>query len=127
MQIRDLRSDGACATAVPRPELAKVPDQRCTTTRYFNRSKPRRGARRVVLHRIRDTHTILADQWRHECDANISILPATSLLDRPHARTMTAYASAVLLRCFEAKHLGDCGEPVALLLHADAEFGRPKD
>src|SRR5258705_9731178 len=30
--------------------------------------------RRVVLHRIRDTHTILADQWRHECDANISII-----------------------------------------------------
>jgi hypothetical protein len=30
--------------------------------------------RRVVLHRIRDIHTILADQWRHECDANISII-----------------------------------------------------
>jgi hypothetical protein len=30
--------------------------------------------RRVVLHRIRDTHTILANQWRHECDANISII-----------------------------------------------------
>ena len=30
--------------------------------------------RRVVLHRIRETHTILADQWRHECDANISII-----------------------------------------------------
>ena len=36
---------------------------------HFNRSKPRRGARRVVLHRIRDTHTILADHWRHETRA----------------------------------------------------------
>ena len=34
----------------------------------------RERVRRVVLHRIRDTHTILADQWRHECDANISII-----------------------------------------------------
>jgi hypothetical protein len=34
----------------------------------------RERVRRVVLHRIRETHTILADQWRHECDANISII-----------------------------------------------------
>jgi hypothetical protein len=40
---------------------------------------------------------------------------------------MAAYANAVLLRCFDAKRLGDHGEPVALLLHADAEFGRPED
>jgi hypothetical protein len=32
-----------------------------------------------VLHRIRDTHTILADQWRHECDANILITCVTAL------------------------------------------------
>ena len=48
--------------------------QRSTTTRRYRASGLQERVRRVVLHRIRDTHTILADQWRHECDANISII-----------------------------------------------------
>jgi hypothetical protein len=52
-------------------KLAKVPDQRSTTTRRYRPSGLQERVRRVVLHRIRDTHAILADQWRHECDANL--------------------------------------------------------
>ena len=33
---------------------------------------------------------------------------------------------AVLLRRFDAQHLGEFGDLVALLLHADAELGRPQ-
>ena len=55
-------------------DSAKVPDQRSTTTRRYRPSGLQERVRRVVLHRIRDTRTILADQWRHECDANISII-----------------------------------------------------
>ena len=39
---------------------------------------------RSVLHRIRDTHTILADQWRHECDANILIIARDPSSDLSH-------------------------------------------
>ena len=81
LQIRDLtelrRLVGACLKpALPKQnaDSAKVPDQRSTTTRRYRPSGLQERVRRVVLHRIRDTHTILADQWRHECDANISII-----------------------------------------------------
>ena len=81
LQIRDLtelrRLVGArLKPALPKQnaESAKVPDQRSTTTRRYRPSGLQERVRRVVLHRIRDTHTILADQWRHECDANISII-----------------------------------------------------
>ena len=81
LQIRDLtelrRLVGACLKpALPKQnaESAKVPDQRSTTTRRYRPSGLQERVRRVVLHRIRDTHTILADQWRHECDANVSII-----------------------------------------------------
>ena len=80
LQIRDLtelrRLVGACLKpALPKQnaDSAKVPDQRSTTTRRYRPSGLQERVRRVVLHRIRDTHTILADQWRHECDANVSI------------------------------------------------------
>ena len=45
--------------------------QRCL---YGAEFELRGRVRRVELNRIRETHTILADQWRHECDANISII-----------------------------------------------------
>src|SRR6202021_2888488 len=78
LQIRDLtelrRLVGACLKpALPKQnaDSAKVPDQRSTTTRRYRPSGLQERVRRVVLHRIRDTHAILADQWRHECDANL--------------------------------------------------------
>jgi hypothetical protein len=81
LQIRDLtelrRVVGACLKpALPKQnaDSAKVSDHRSTTTRRYRPSGLQERVRRVVLHRIRDTHTILPDQWRHECDANISII-----------------------------------------------------
>jgi hypothetical protein len=81
LQIRDrteLRRPVEARHASPlrstNSKLAKVPDQRSTTTRRYRPSGLQERVRRVVLHRIRDTHTILADQWRHECDANILII-----------------------------------------------------
>src|ERR1700724_774835 len=82
-----------CCIADPGPYRAPasrrgVFETRPSRTQTLRRSRisgaPRRAdtvraglqerVRRVVLHRIRDTDTILADQWRHECDANISII-----------------------------------------------------
>jgi hypothetical protein len=39
--------------------------------------------RRVVLHRIRDTHTILADQWRLEPEPSTKIAAASSAPQPP--------------------------------------------
>src|ERR1700737_911944 len=47
-----------------RPRISGAP-RRADTVRAGLQER----VRRVVLHRIRDTHTILADQWRHECRA----------------------------------------------------------
>src|ERR1700681_3900310 len=64
LQIRDLtelrRLVGACLKpALPKQnaDSAKVPDQRSTTTRRYRPSGLQERVRRVVLHRIRDTHT----------------------------------------------------------------------
>ena len=81
LQIRDLTELRRLVGACLKPAL---PKQNADLRRSRISGAPRRAdtvraglqerVRRVVLHRIRDTHTILADQWRHECDANISII-----------------------------------------------------
>jgi hypothetical protein len=63
------RPYGAGVRSLRRSRISGAP-RRADTVRAGLQER----VRRVVLHRIRETHTILADQWRHECDANISII-----------------------------------------------------
>ena len=81
LQIRDLTELRRLVGACLKPAPTKAETQSLRRSRISGaarradtvRAGLQERVRRIVLHRIRDTHTILADQWRHECDANISI------------------------------------------------------
>ena len=55
LQIREPQHTPGGRAAAPRPQPAKVPDQRCTTTRRYYPSELQERVRRVALRRVRDT------------------------------------------------------------------------